>query len=303
MINKKVSTFAGSLIILAVVVALGIVFCPSGENGEMKDGVIINNNIINSATENQAAKNIENNQEEVNYEQDIPEAIEQPTIVMRPGMKLEDVIKEALYKKIPDWKVRNYDVSVTVETNRDNHAIGRFVYDGYNIIKDGKYHNTGEGIWFAVKSDEAWTLVESSSVGYWGTCQNFTKYKFPSDMTPDCWDTEKNVLINTNNPEKFYGAGFTKEDKKELIQAYIEYANKNAPEGRSYRQSDKSLYVRVNKSIGNYLRGTFFIGGSNIGFYAIKQSGKWIIIYSGQDSPACSLTDPYNFPNEIVKCK
>ncbi|MCK9378828.1 MAG: hypothetical protein M0P97_01635 [Candidatus Moranbacteria bacterium] len=252
---------------------------------------------------------IENNQEELNKNQEIPEAIEYPTIAIEPGVSLEEIIRQAIFKKFPNWKVKNYSVTTTVETNEKDHAIGRFIYDGYNITRDGKYHNTADGIWFAAKSDNAWTLVTTSYTGYWGSCQDFKKYKFPSDMIPDCWDTEKKILIDTLNQGRFYPKNFTKKDKQELIQAYIEYGKKNLPEGFGCKGSkcDKYnlySYVRLDKSINNYLRGTFFgNGGENIGFYAIKQSDKWIVVYSGQDSPSCSLTDPYNFPEVIVKCK
>jgi|GEM_PF-5291724 len=229
-----------------------------------------------------------------------------PIIVAQPGMSLEDIIKEALYKKSPDWKNKNYNITVTVETNKENHAIGRFVYDGYNITRDGKYHNTGEQVWFAAKSDESWTLTEVSGAGYWGACQNFKKYNFPLDMTPDCWDTEKNILIDTSNPKRFYPDGFAKTDKKELVQAFISFIKKQKNSGKwvpdNYLQKD--LYVKVDKKVANYIYGAMLVGGNqNIStpyFLAVKKNSKWIVVHNGQDIPNCSVIDPYKFPYEII---
>lgn len=236
----------------------------------------------------------------------VSKEVEFPTVKAQSGMSLEDIIKQALYEKTPDWKIRNYDIDVTIETNKNSHAIGRFVYDGYNITKDGKYHNASEGIWFAAKSDEGWTLIETAGASYWGSCQNFKKYEFPSDMIPDCWDADKKVLIDTSNPKNFYPNGFTKADKKKLVKAFLSYIRKQKNSGKwepdIYLQKD--LYVKVDEKVDNYIAGAILVGGiQNISapyFLAVKKNGNWIVVYNGQDNPYCSDIEMYHFPHEII---
>jgi hypothetical protein len=225
-----------------------------------------------------------------------PEEI--PTIEIQPGVSLEDIIKQALYKKYPNWKSKNFNVMVAVETNQENHAIGRVVFEGGQ-------HNSGEAIWFAAESNNSWTLTSVSGVGYWGVCQDFKKYKFPADMTPDCWDTEKNILIDTSNPQRFYSDGFTKADKKELIQAFISYRKLYSNKNDVYLNKD--LYVKITKNTEGHFKGAMLIGGSENHsapyFLAAKQNGKWVFVTSGQDDPSCDVIEPYNFPHDIVdKC-
>jgi len=231
----------------------------------------------------------------------LPQEEEFPIVTMQPGVSLEDVIKQALYKKAPDWKTKKYSVTATVETNKEDHAIGRFTYDNNQT----QYHNSAEGIWFAAKSDNDWTLVNISYVGYWGTCQDFKKYNFPPDMTPDCWDAEKNILVDTSNPQRFYQNGFIKADKNELIKAYISYQKENSGQPEFY--SNKALYVRVDKNIKNYIKGTILFGGienhSNPYFLAVKLNNEWKVVLVSQDIPLCNVIEPYKFPSGIVdKC-
>lgn len=286
MSNQKISTRTGAIILVIIAITVGV-FVWVYEKNQPND---ISYAQIPSETRNKVTQPSTNHPEQPAIASE-----EFPTIQIQPGVSLEDTIEQALYKKYPNWKSKNFNVAVTVETNQGHHAIGRVAFD------DGRY-NVGESIWFAAESDNSWTLTNVSGVGYWGSCQSFQKYRFPKDMTPDCWDTEKNILIDTSNPQRFYPDGFTKKDKKELVQAYIEYANKNAPEGLGHWQPDEGLYVKINKSVGNYLNGIFFIGSSkNIsapGFYATKQSGEWIVVDTGQDT-RCDVLSQYGFPEEI----
>jgi hypothetical protein len=180
--NQKISTALGTAVIIICAITVGLFILKWGKNQAQQETQI--QKIISSARPIIQQKHPSQNAEQSSV-------IEFPKVPIQPGMSIEDIIKQAIYERTPDWKNRNYDITVTVEINKEDHAIGRFVYDGYNIIKDGsKHHNTGELVWFAAKSDESWTLAEISAVGYWGSCQNFEKYKFPSDMIPDCWDIE-----------------------------------------------------------------------------------------------------------------
>lgn len=258
----------------------------------------------------------EKNQQDIAIQPPIPKGNQQkqapitpekyPAIPEQPDMSLEDIIRQAIYKKVPDWKIRNYDITVTVETDKENHAIGRFIYDGYSVVNDGRHHDTGEGIWFAAESNANWILTGISYVGYWGSCQDFQKYGFPTDMTPDCWDTEKNILVDTAKPQRFYHNGFTKDDKKKLIQAFNSYLEEVSDSGGYVPESylHNNLYVRFDKLADNFLVGTILIGGSqNISapyFLATKQNSKWIVVYNGQDIPPCSAIKSYNFPHNIV---
>ncbi|MFZ2226265.1 MAG: hypothetical protein WA064_02350 [Candidatus Moraniibacteriota bacterium] len=297
--NKKIPTSTGAIVLIIIALTVfGVVW------GWEKNQEVIEQSQVAVNIKKPAATQ-ENQQNQV-ANQNTSQGVEFPTISTQPGMRLEDIIKQAIYKKSPDWKNRNYDIVVTVETSKENYAIGRFVYDGYNVTRDGSHHNTGEEIWFAAKSDESWTLTGVSGAGYWGSCQNFKKYNFPLDMTPDCWDTDKNILIETSNPKRFYPDGFTKTDKKELIQAFISFIKEQKKSGKwepdSYLQKD--LYVKVDKKVGNYIYGAMLISGSqNIStpyFLAVKKNSEWIVVHNGQDIPNCSAICPYKFPHEII---
>lgn len=287
--NQKIPTWLGTVIIIIIAITVGMLVWKWDK---------VENQI---APKTQDAITTENQ-----GQLSVSKEVEFPTVKAQSGMSLEDIIKQALYEKTPDWKIRNYDIDVTIETNKNSHAIGRFVYDGYNITKDGKYHNATEGIWFASEENQVWTLVNISYTDYWGICQNFKKYKFPSDMTPDCWDTEKNILIDTSNPGRFYPDNFAKADKNELVQAFISYMKKETiPKKQKLNNYlTKDLYVKIDKKIDNYISGAILVGGiQNISapyFLAVKKNGNWIVVYNGQDIPPCNAVEPYKFPNKII---
>lgn len=293
--KQKVDTKLGVAIIIIFAITVGALMWIYGN---VKSEPMQQNQITNNV------------QQKNQFNQNILEGEEFPSIPVEQGLNLEDIIKQALYKKVPDWKNRNYNITVTIEMNQENHAIGKFIYDGYNILKNGeKHHNTSEGIWFASELDNTWTLTGISYVGYWGNCQDFERFNFPKDMTPDCWDIEKNILINTLNPQRFYGKNFTIDDKDKLIQAFITYSNKTKASGNYVPESyfTKKLYLRINKQIGNYVRGTILVGGTqNISapeFFAVKENNQWKVVHNGQDYPSCSIIKPYKFPRDIVaKC-
>jgi len=196
-------------------------------------------------------------------------------------------IKKAFYKKYPNWENKNLNVSI--DTNIDKYAIGNFEFEG------------GNGVWFAAKNTNDWTLVTFSYIGYFGVCQDFNKYNFPIEIIPDCWDTEKKILIDTSNPEKFYLNGLTRDDKNKLKDAFITYI-KNKTGNSDYL--DKEFFVYVRKNTEKHLKGMILVGGienrSVPYFLAVKINNNWKIIHHGQDIPLCNAIKPYNFPNTMV---
>ena len=283
--NKKISTGVGAVVLVIIAITVSVFVW----KWEKREGL-------------QMTMLPEKNNELSKISNITPEVEEFPSIVITPGISLEEIIKQAVFKKYPDWEINNYAISVTIETNKDGFAIGRFVYDNN---KQDKYHNSAEEIWFAAKTNDAWTLVATSAVGYWGACQDFEKFNFPKNLTPDCWDMEKNSLIETSNPGRFYENGFTKEDKVNLIKAYLSYQKNKSDHLDFYL--NKTLYIKINKNTKNYTEGTVLFGGienhSNPYFLAVKLNTDWKIILVSQDIPLCSVIDPYKFPKQIVdKC-
>jgi hypothetical protein len=290
--NKKIPTSLGTIVLIIIAVTVfGVVGRWDRMNKANTESSIVT-----------MPKVAENNQQS---NKNITQAEDYPTVQIQENVNLEEIIKQAIFKKFPEWKTNNYTVSVTVKTNEDNFAIGKFVYDNN---KRDKYYNSAEEIWFASKSDNAWTLITTSAVGYWGTCQDFEKFNFPTYLTPDCWDIEKNILVYTTNPQMFY-EGFTKFDIDQITQAFVVYANKTKDSGNFIPESylTKKLYARINKKINNYTRGTILVDGSqNISapeFFAVKQDGKWTVVFNGQDYPNCNIIKPYKFPHSVIeKC-
>lgn len=300
-LNEQVGTMFGTIILVIIAITAGAFVWVYEKN---QSDIAIQPQMINGAKNNQAPQTLKEA-----HEQPILTAEEYPTVLMQPSMTLEETIRQALYRKVPDWKAKNYTITVTVETNERNHAIGRFIYDGYNVIKDGsKHHNTAEGIWFSAESDAHWTLTGISYTGYWGTCQDFQKYGFPKDMIPDCWDTEKNILVDTSNPQRFYSDGFTKADKTEIIKSFLDYYKKTYREyeGRDF-YLNKNLYLKIDKNTDKHFKGRILVGGienrSTPYALAVKENRNWKFIHQSQDIPPCSIIEPYKFPHEIVgKC-
>ncbi|EKD95489.1 MAG: hypothetical protein ACD_24C00472G0001 [uncultured bacterium] len=293
--NKKISTAIGTIVILIVAVTVGMLVWKIEKNQPIVEQPQKIVNIKKQETPPEINK--QNNQ-------NVPEGEEFPSILAEPNMSMEDIVKQLIFKRSPEWEIKNYSISVTVETNQENHAIGRFIYD--NNKKE--HHNTAEGIWFAAKEDQSWTLVGTSYTGYWGICQDFKKYKFPTNMIPDCWDIEKNILIDTTNTIKFYTSGFTKSDKTEIIKSFLDHYKKTyqGSEGRDF-YLNKDLYLKIDKSTDKYFKGRILIGGienhSTPYTLAVKENEQWKILLQSQDIPLCSIVEPYKFPSEIVdKC-
>ncbi|MDO8240575.1 MAG: hypothetical protein Q7T51_01125 [Candidatus Moranbacteria bacterium] len=285
--NQKVDTKLGvAIIVIFAITAVSLMWIY--ENGKSE--------------QTQQSQMVNNVQQKNQGVQNSFEGEEFPTVTMQPGVSLEGIIRQAIFKKFPEWKVKNYSVTTTVEKNNGSHAFGEFAYDNN---QSNKYHNAAKGIWFAAGLNDIWTLTSISYAGYNGICQNFKKYNFPADMTPDCWDDEKNVLVDTPNPALFYKDGFIKTDKKELVQAFISYI-KNDPTHSTYYLNN-NLYVRINKSAKGYFNGTMLVGGSkNISapyFLAVRKNGNWKVVFNGQDIPNCDIIEPFNFPSKIInKC-
>lgn len=160
-------------------------------------------------------------------------------------------------------------------------------------------NNKNAGFWFATKINGQWLITDYGGGGYFGICQNFQQYNFPAEMIPDCWDKEKNILINTANPARFY-SGLTVADKDGLKQYFIKFMKDKS----EYNYQGEELFVKFDEKIDQYLKGTILVGGSENysapQFLAFKVAGKWTIVYYGQENPPCENIAPYNFPVSLV---
>ena len=295
-LNKKISTEIGVGIVLLVAIVIGGAFYFQSKKEVTEQNKAVpqpRNKQVASLNQNQQSGGAPQNSNQTQEQQKFQ------TVPEQPGIPLQNIIKQAL--GYPE----DYNVNVTIETNQENHAIGRFTYN-----KD-QYNQTNDGIWFAAKSNGAWSIATTSFTGYGGLCQTFEQYSFPKDMTPDCWDNQKNVLVDTSNPQRFYQNGFTKTDKAGIIQAFISY-RKSATGGLgAYSGQDtylhNKLYLKIDKSSAEYFNGAILIGGienhSTPYVLAAKQSGKWVYVFGSQDYPPCSKIEDYKFPHDIVdKC-
>lgn len=280
--NQKVDIKLGTLILIIIAITAGFFVWKVGKGMD----------------ENQSSNLIvykEGNKKKDNMIQ----AEEFPIVFMRPEMKLENVIQQALFKKYPDWKNKNYIVNVSVEIDKESHAIGRFTY-----CSEHDKNSKGDGTWFASENNNNWILTDISYVGYNGTCQNFWKYNFPEDMIPDCWDNEKNIQVETKNPDTFYLNGITKKDKEGIIESFILFI-KNEPYAQYYTMDNS--HVLIIKNSEKYLKGMILRDGienhSVPNFYAVKNLGKWNVVFNGHDHPSCNIAEKYNFPSDILgKC-
>jgi len=197
----------------------------------------------------------------------------------------DDIVK-AFLDKYPDWNRPGY-FSIDIKEALPVHARGTVSWPG----------NDRQGRWFATKLTDKWLITDYTGGDYFGMCENFMEYQFPEEMTPDCWDNTKKVIINTPNPGKFYH-GLTLGDKSKIIQAFLEYM------GNDSNFVDKDLYVKFDEYIDGYLTGMIVIGGidnySTPYFLAAKNGNDWKVLYWGQEAPSCENLEGYNVPIKLA---
>jgi hypothetical protein len=205
---------------------------------------------------------------------------------------IESDIENAFYQKFPDWKKEI--VKVQIEEKKEGSAFGKMEY------RDHEY------FWFAItKMNNEWEIVSHSGVNYIGTCQDFMKYNFPQEMTPDCWDNDKNILIDTTNPNLFYEKGFAINDKKEILDSFHTYKQEENKSSYDRFYKDQDLFLIIYKVSGNYFKGSVHIGGNDNYsapyIFAVKGDDGWNVVFQGQDHPSCDIVDKYNIPEKIYE--
>ena len=212
--------------------------------------------------------------------------------------KMIEEIKQGVKEDYPYLDVLEKEKSaslfVEVETLDNSFAIGKYFF--------GQEQSNQSGTWFAEKIENHWQVFNVSS-NYFGICQKFWQHSFPKELTPDCWDEEKNFLVETSNPTLFFNNDFTVKDKEVIKIAFLEYLNTEAKEYLS-SYKNKTLFVAVDANTQNHMRGRIFFGGtenrSTPFILATKVQGLWKVVYQGQDGPYCETIDIYSFPVDVV---
>ena len=98
--NKKISTGVGAVVLVIIAITVSVFVW----KWEKREGL-------------QMTMLPEKNNELSKISNITPEVEEFPSIVITPGISLEEIIKQAVFKKYPDWEINNYAISVTIETN------------------------------------------------------------------------------------------------------------------------------------------------------------------------------------------
>jgi len=204
-------------------------------------------------------------------------------------IKIEDKIKISLLREYPYLDEKVFDLDINESLNE--YTRGSF------ILNDNRLDNKKKCFWFATKINSQWNIIDYRCNGYFGLCQDFREYNFPLNMTPDCWDNEKKILINTTNPEKFYN-GLTFEDKENIKKAFLEFK-------KEYKKDDnKEIFIKFDEIIDNYIKGVVLFSGienySAQHFFAVKDNDNWKVLYYGQEDPMCKDIENYNFPIEVI---
>ncbi|MEX0622183.1 MAG: hypothetical protein WD187_04330 [Candidatus Woykebacteria bacterium] len=63
------------------------------------------------------------------------------------------------------------------------------------------------------------------------------------------------------------------------------------------------IVVDVSTNTGKYAKGLVTSKGETVGggyWLAVKENGKWTVVFDGQSTPECSLVDPPGFPASMV---
>ena len=70
---------------------------------------------------------------------------------------------------------------------------------------------------------------------------------------------------------------------------------------KKYRTMMDEIELKFEEESENHIRGTIKIDGQDGGmFLAVKQSGRWEMVYDGKGAYACSIIDQYNFPPDMI---
>lgn len=237
-----------------------------------------------------------------------------------------EIIKKAILEKIPsikeesffnnldnahEYKKYNKLESIDIHLKNESYAIGEFCSsNNYRGISYKGWLNCER--FFSAKVDDKWIIIN-----YWNykeeyyECKDFYSYNFPTNMIPDCYDSQKDKFVNTMNPNEFNTSWLKKEDKDKIKEAYLnfQYENENGENYSKYNSSNlDKLYINISTLISsNYLAGSMIkLGVTWVTefwwsyFLAVKTNNEWKIIYEWQDYPPCSLIKTYNLPKEFI---
>jgi hypothetical protein len=100
---------------------------------------------------------------------------------------LEDInfdtglIKQAFLKKYPDWEGK--ELVITVNKQYGDHAAGGVNFAG---------SDAGGGYFFAAKTEDGWVIAADGNGEI--RCDDVDPYNFPSEMIPECFDTETQTM-------------------------------------------------------------------------------------------------------------
>jgi hypothetical protein len=102
-----------------------------------------------------------------------------PSPILSPTPNETDLIKAAIYALTGLDEVK---AEVIINQNTDTHAKGGI----------REYGAVGGAYWIAAKSDSEWVGVYAGQAH--PTCNEIASYDFPTDMVPECLDTNGNVV-------------------------------------------------------------------------------------------------------------
>jgi len=94
-----------------------------------------------------------------------------------------NLIKQAFLKKYPDWEGKELDITV-------NKQYGDHVAGGVNFAGS----DAGGGYFFGAKTEDGWVIAADGNGEI--RCDGIDPYNFPSDMIPECFDTETQTIKN-----------------------------------------------------------------------------------------------------------
>ncbi len=211
-----------------------------------------------------------------------------------------------------EYKKYNKLESIDIHLKNESYATGKFCSN--NNYKRRAYYKAWINCerFFSTKIDNKWIIIN-----YWiyeeeyYECKDFYSYNFPTNMIPDCYDSENDKFVYTMNPNEFNTSWLKKEEKDKIKEAYLnfQYENWNGENYSKYNSSNlDKLYINISTLISsNYLAGSITkLGVTWVTefwwsyFLAVKTNNEWKIILEWQDYPPCSIIKTYNLPKEFI---
>jgi len=148
--------------------------------------------------------------------------------------------------------------------------------DGEHVKGNVTLNNSAIKKFYAVKLSGDWNVIYKDEPGEY-ECELLRDYEFSEDMILGC----KEPVIE-----------FTVADAQGIQKAFAD----------KYQKNIENITIKVDKYTAMHARGIVqFSDGSKEGlFLAVKEDGKWNLVFDGNGMYQCEIVESYDFPEDMI---